>query len=316
MFGPLVFGILVGLGVFLLFGAIWALANRKDPVDERLAEYGSDSAPLRKDSMEAEAPSFRRRLNRLLLNLGLGPNQAELLSQADLPLTAAEFTLIIVGLGSLAFLVGLARFNVWIGLGLAVIGAYLPIFYANSRRKRRKRAFTEQVPQLLTLLVGALRAGYGLSQSIELVIDQIADPAAEELKRVMRTVDLGFPINQALREMAKRIGTEEADMLVTAINIQYTTGGNLAQTLEVIGETVRDRLRIQREIRVLTAQQRITGYVLAALPLGLVVLLFMINPTYMARLFEPGWIRLLPAAALLMQFAGFLVIRRIVDIRV
>ncbi len=315
MVGPLLFGILVALGVVVTFGAIWHFANKQDEVEERLDQYGRKSAFAQLSELEPE-PSARRRINRLLAGLGLGPSQAELLSQADLPLTAAEFTMIVIGAGALGLIFGAFRFHLAVGLALGAFAAYLPIFYARYRRKQRQKAFTEQVPQLLTLLVGALRSGYGLTQSIELVIDQIGDPASTELERVMRTVDLGFPIHQALRQMADRIGTDEADMVVTAINVQYETGGNLAQTLEIIGETVRDRLRIQREIRVLTAQQRITGYILAALPLGLVALLFMINPDYMARLFEPGWIRLLPVAALLMQTAGFLVIRRIVDIQV
>lgn len=116
--------------------------------------------------------------------------------------------------------------------------------------------------------------------------------------------------------MADRVGTDDVDLVVTAINVQYEMGGNLAQTLEIIGETVRDRIRIKREIRVLTAQQRLSGYVLAVLPLILAALLFMLRPQYMSRLFEPGWIRILPVAAVLMMIAGFLVIRRILDIEV
>ena len=227
--------------------------------EAQAAQAGADAFLMKPASGERLLAT----INRLLAGLGLGPSQAELLSQADLPLTAAEFTMIVIGAGALGLIFGAFRFHLAVGLALGAFAAYLPIFYARYRRKQRQKAFTEQVPQLLTLLVGALRSGYGLTQSIELVIDQIGDPASTELERVMRTVDLGFPIHQALRQMADRIGTDEADMVVTAINVQYETGGNLAQTLEIIGETVRDRLRIQREIRVLTAQQRITGYILA-----------------------------------------------------
>jgi len=98
--------------------------------------------------------------------------------------------------------------------------------------------------------------------------------------------------------------------------VQYEMGGNLAQTLDIISETVRDRIRMQREVRVLTAQQRLTGYILAGLPIALAVLLNLINPGYMRELFEPGWIRLVPGVGILMQVVGFLVIRRIVDIEV
>jgi len=133
---------------------------------------------------------------------------------------------------------------------------------------------------------------------------------------VVRAIGLGLSVQEALREMADRVGTDDVDLVVTAINVQYEMGGNLAQTLEIIGETVRDRIRIKREIRVLTAQQRLSGYVLAVLPLILAALLFMLRPQYIGRLFEPGWIRILPVAAVLMMIAGFLVIRRILDIEV
>jgi len=123
-------------------------------------------------------------------------------------------------------------------------------------------------------------------------------------------------VQQALSDMADRVGTDDADLVVTAINVQYEMGGNLAQTLEIIGETIRDRIRIKREIRVLTAQQRLSGYVLAVLPVVLAILLFIMRPEYMSRLFEPGWVRLLPVTAVIMMIAGFLVIRRILDIEV
>lgn len=316
MMGPLVFGLLIAVGVLSLFAAIWYFLDKQDAVDERLAQYGRGAD----FTLVPEAPqrtlSNRQRLNRLIARLGFGSTQAELLNQADLPLTLAEFTILRIGLAASAFLIGFLRWGVIPAVVAAIVGLYVPVLFARYRRDRRRQQFTEQVPQMLSLLVGALRSGYGLTQSINLIVEQIGEPASKELARVLQSVELGYPIQQALQQMANRIGTDEIDMLVTAINIQYETGGNLAETLDVIGETVRDRLRIKREIRVLTAQQRITGYILAVLPLGLMGLLFILNPQYMGRLFEPGWIRLLPALALLMQVAGFLVIRRIVNIEV
>jgi len=172
------------------------------------------------------------------------------------------------------------------------------------------------LPEVLTLLVGGLRAGHGLSQALETIVEQVGPPASTEFGRAMRAVELGLPVQRALNDMAERVGIDDLDLVVTAINVQYEMGGNLAQTLETIGETVRDRIRMLREIRVLTAQQRLTGYVLAAWPLAVAVMLFILSPEYMSRLFQPGWVRLLPIAAVIMQMAGFLVIRRIMDIEV
>ena len=104
----------------------------------------------------------------------------------------------------------------------------------------------------------------------------------------MRAVSLGLPVTRALNEMADRSGSDDLDLVVTAINVQHELGGNLAQTLDIIGETVRDRIRIKREIEVLTAQQRLTGYVLALLPVGLGIILYLMNPEYMKQLFDPG----------------------------
>jgi tight adherence protein B len=149
-----------------------------------------------------------------------------------------------------------------------------------------------------------------------MLVDQIPDPAKTEFARAMRAVRLGMPVQRALRDMAQRVGSDDLDLVVTAITVQYEMGGNLAETLETIGSTVRERIELLREVRVLTAQQRLTGYILAGWPLVMAVLLFMLNPEYVGQLFQPGWIRLLPAAALVMQLIGFVVISRIVDIEV
>ena len=172
------------------------------------------------------------------------------------------------------------------------------------------------LPDVLTLLVGALQAGYGLSQALEALVEQLPAPASTEFARVMRATTLGLPLQQALSQMSQRVPSDDLDLIVTAITVQYEMGGNLAQTLETIGTTVRDRLRMLREIRVMTAQQRLTGYVLAGLPFAVAAGMFLINPNYIGLLFQPGWIRIVPVVAVGMQIVGFLVIRRIVDIEV
>jgi len=256
------------------------------------------------------------RTNRLLARLSFGPRLAAALASADLPLTAAEFALIMLGLGAIGFLLAALRSGPLVGLAVGAALAYLPLLYLNNRRNKRRRAFTEQLPDVLTLLVGALRAGHGLTQAIEMLVDQVPPPASVEFARVMRAVSLGLPVQRALADMAERVDSDDADLVVTAIAVQYEMGGNLAQTLDIISDTVRDRIRMQREVRVLTAQQRLTGYILAGLPIALAIMLNIVNPGYMKELFEPGWIRLVPAIGIVMQVAGFLIIRRIVDIEV
>lgn len=319
MDGALLVSALVALAVVLGFIGVWRLIAVEDPVAQRLERYGDSGVELMSADTDSYGLQRKRRQagsNSLLARLRSGQRLADRLVRADVSLTVTEFTLILVGAAVAGLLLGWLQGNVLVGAGLGAVLAYLPIFWLGLKQKRRQRAITEQLPDLLTLLVGALRAGYGLTQALEMLVDQTAPPTSVELQRVMRAVGLGVPVQRALADMSERVGTDDIELVVTAITVQYDMGGNLAQTLDVISETVRDRIRMKREIRVLTAQQRMTGYILALLPFAVGLGMYVINPIYIRGLFEPGWIRMLPIAALVMQVIGFLVIRRIVDIEV
>jgi tight adherence protein B len=318
MVGPLVVSLLVSVAVLLGFIGVWRVTATQDPVAQRLERYGDTGLEL--EMADSDGYTARRRRGRAgggrLGGLRFSRSLATSLVGADISLRVTEFILIVLGAGLVGFIVGMVRGSVLLGIGLAAIGAYLPIIWLRLRVRRRQRAMTEQLPDFLTLLVGALRAGYGLTQALEMLVEQTPPPTSVELGRVMRAVGLGLPVQQALSDMAERVGTDDVELVVTAVTVQYDMGGNLAETLEVIGETVRDRIRMKREIRVLTAQQRMTGYVLAVLPIAVGFGMYAINPVYFMGLFGPGWIRFLPIAAVVMQVIGFIVIRRIVDIEV
>jgi len=164
--------------------------------------------------------------------------------------------------------------------------------------------------------VGSLRAGYGLQQAIGTLVEQLPPPASDEFRRVARAIELGVPITRALNGLTERITTQDVQLVVTAITVQHEMGGNLAETLDTIGYTVRDRLRMLREIRSLTAQQRLTGYIIGLIPICLAVLITMMNPEYMAPLWQPGMMRIVPVIALIMEGIGFMFIRKIVNIEV
>jgi tight adherence protein B len=318
VYGPLLAGVLVAIAIWLGFMALWQIQRSRDPVGSRLQEYGVAAADVLSPGLEASVTRRRRSwpgLNRLLAGLGAGQRLATLLIRADFPLTAAEYALIMVGIGVAGFVLGGLRAGLLVGLAVGIICGLVPYFYLSIRASRRQRAFTEQLPEVLTLLVGGLRAGYGLSQSMEMLIDNLGPPASTEFQRVMRAVEFGLPIQKGLQEMAERMGSDDFALVTTAVSAQYEMGGNLAQTLETIGDTVRDRLRILREIRVLTAQQRLTGYILAVWPFVVGLAIFLISPEYMRRIFEPGMLWL-PIVTLVLMVLGFFVIRRIVDIEV
>jgi len=311
MNGPLVFGLLVALGVMIGFGAVWRFLYTEDPVEVRLREYGIPGTYSA--GREGARPTWPA-ITRLLVGSSFGPRLAASLSRADLPVTAAELVVIMLGAGAVGLVIGVLRGGLLLGLALGALGTILPLYYMRQRSRRRRDGFVRQLPEVLTLLVGGIRAGFGLAQALDSVAGQVGPPASTELGRAMRAVELGMPVDQALNEMAERVGLDELDLVVTAIVVQHEMGGNLAQTLEVIGETVRDRIRMLRQVRVLTAQQRLSGYVMSILPVALAFIFYLMDPAYILRLFQPGWIRLLPAAAVVLQVVGFLVIRRIVDI--
>jgi tight adherence protein B len=313
---PLVAAILAGSAVFLVFMALWLLIQRRDPVDERLIQYGVAAELAAGQAMGQVGERYPSAVQRFVAGFGLGPQLALALTRADVPLKATEFLGIVILLGIVGFGVGTLRMGVVLGLVIGVALACFPFLALSVRQVRRLRRITQQIPDMLTLVVGGLRAGYGLGQALGLVVERISDPIAGEIGKVMRAVNLGVPLQVALLDASSRIGSDDFHLVVIAINVQIETGGNLAVTLETIGETVRDRLQMLNEIRVLTSQQRFTGYVLGAMPIAVGLILSLINPEYIRDLFAPGWVRVLPISAAFLQILGFAVIQRIVDIEV
>lgn len=316
MSGEAIVAILVGLAIFSLFMSIRQLMPSKDPVEERLREYGLTDYIRSGSRQQEERPERFRILERLAQGFGLAAKWQALLLRANVPLTVGEFTALLLGLCAAGFMIGALRGGPLVGAMIAGVFCFIPFFYMKQRQAKRKQAFAAQLPDVLTLLVGSLRAGYGMSQAIELLAREIPEPAATEFQRVIRSMSLGLPLQKALQLMAERVESDDFNLVVTAITVQYEMGGNLSTILENISSTIRERVRILREVQVLTAQQRMTGNVLAGLPIFLAVALSFISPGYFNPFFEPGWPRILPLIAGGMIAIGFLIIRKIVDIKV
>lgn len=314
MIGALLFGFLVAVVVLIIFLAVGRSLATDEPVDERLAQYGI-TAESDDGAGGGDAPRAKG-LSRAFSGLSASASLSTLLARTDVPMTAAEFALIMIGVAAGGFVLGWWRLGLLPGVAIGLVAGYLPIIYLRSQVAGRRVKFGEQLPDALALLVGALRTGYGLLQAMEMLVSQMPVPMSVELSRVVRLVGLGVPMQRALGEMARRMVSDDLDLVVTAISVQYELGGNLAQTLETITETIRDRVRIKREIRSLTGQQRATAYLLAIMPVATGAILYVINPEYMSRLFEPGLIRILPVGAALMVALGFVVMNKIIAIEV
>jgi tight adherence protein B len=243
------------------------------------------------------------------------------LAQADLKLTLFEFMLAKVFMLSVGIMVGLYLGRggpvqqVVFGLAGIVVGYFSPDWYVKFRFAKRMHDFNNQLGDTISLLANSLRSGYSMLQSMELVAREAADPIGTEFRRVVREVGLGLSIQDALNNLHRRLPSDDLDLLITAINIQYEVGGNLAQILDTISHTIRERVRIKGEIGVLTAQGRVSGYIISALPLVLGIMITIINPTYMNTMWAFPWI-VMPVCGGIMVGAGFLVIRKIVNIEV
>ena len=228
-------------------------------------------------------------------------------------------TLILLSVGTAVALgisaVTLTR-SILVSLPFVIIGAALPTMYVRWRRNRRLSLFEELLPESIDLVGRALRAGHPLSSGFKMAADDGPEPVASELRRVFEEQRFGLPLQDSLLGMADRINLVDVRILVTAILIQREVGGNLAEILDNLSKVVRARFTIRRQIKVYTAQGRMTGYLLALLPFMLFGLLYTINPEYMSVLFTDPIGKILVGVALVMQLAGFFWIRKIVNIEI
>jgi tight adherence protein B len=269
-------------------------------------------------------------LNRVVENRDFGANLARDIARADLKLKPSEFLAIwaasIFGLPLLFILLSLGLPALRSPLALVVaafVGFMLPRFWLGRRKSGRLSSFNKQLPDTITLLANGLRAGSSFLQAVELVVRESRPPISTEFSRVIREVNLGLPFEQAMENMVRRVKSDDLELMATAINIQHTVGGNLAEILDSIAFTIRERVRIKGEIRTLTAQQRLSGYVVGFLPIALAGFLFVAAPNFMSPMFEkPPEALGLPLGVVIlcfggfMMFIGFLFIRKIVDIEV
>jgi tight adherence protein B len=322
----------------ILVIAIGVASSGGSGISDRLERYASTRGGDKKAASTGQGPisdliaqsQALANLNKVVEQRDFGANLARDIARADLKLKPSEFLFIWVastlGIPVLMFIFGFffqALQNPIALLIGALVGFMLPRFWLNRRKNGRLNAFNKQLPDTITLIANALRAGSSFLQAIELVVRESRPPISTEFARVIREVNLGLPFEQALENMVRRVRSDDLELMATAISIQHQVGGNLAEILDSIAYTIRERIRIQGEIRTLTAQQRLSGYVVGFLPIGLAGFLFVAAPGFMDPMFQnPPGILGLPAGVIIlciggfMMFIGFLLIRRIVDIEV
>jgi tight adherence protein B len=317
----LFFAILAAAGAFV---AVAALALPKGAVDSAM-DGGSGTLPLRgqrvytagvRDRIDHSFQGIVERGNRRRLRL-TGLTLAEHLARADIKLRSSEFVMIQLGCLIAFALLGLIRFGFGPQFIIAGVGGYLlPMRYVKFRQRKRLTTINGQLAEMLGLLSNGLKAGFSLPQALDSVARNSAAPMADELGRVTRELSMGTSLDQALHNMVKRVASDDLDLIVTAILIHKSVGGNLARVLENISHTIRQRVHVKGQISALTAQARASGWIISLLPVGVALILYVIAPTYFRVLTtDPVGLALLGIAAVSIVVGNFF-IRRITTIKV
>lgn len=316
--------IIAAVLVFVAVAALILAVSSTSPakrVEARLTrlEPKIESSPV-ENVLRTDSGTFPL-LRSLITGSAWSARIAQELSQAGWGLKVSEYLLIrmFVGaaLGLGALLVGsVSPGGLLIALILGAVGFMIPTLVLQYYRSRRQRAINGQLAEMLSLLSNSLRSGFAFTQAVELAAKQLGPPITRELERFLHDISLGAPTDVALQQMADRTGSYDIDMMVSSIMIQRNTGGNLSEILDNVADTIRERERLQGEIRALTSSQRFTGLVLSVYPLFLGAVFFALAPNTWKILFEAELGRILLIAAAGLQIMGMITIRRILALEV
>lgn len=308
----------------LILGVSFLFMRRRSKTVERLmmaqlaaAVAGSNPGDVDLSILRDQALSNIGPLQRLLLHFRMGGKLRRLLEQADVRMRPGT---LVLGIGVFAltgFLLGYAlRFGVLVALLAGMLAAFLPVLIVMRIRSRRVRRFEAQFPDAIDLLSRAIRAGHAFNTGIKMIADEIPEPVGKEFQRVFEEQNFGLPMKTALMNLLERVKLLDLRLFVVAVLIQRQSGGNLAELLAKIAHTIRERFRIFRQLKVHTAQAKLTGIILMCLPPVMGGVTLALNFEYMKIIFQDPWgIRLLIAAGVL-QLIGLVWIRKIVNIQV
>lgn len=303
--------------ILIIVGIVVTSSSESALVEKRLGRFLEEGKEAEKEEKTSYVTDW---VDKRVAKSSFGDKIARDLARADLKFKVAEYFALIViatlGLGFLTWLIGGTNPVSFI-IG-AVVGFFLPNFYVKSQQRKRLVRFNEQLPDMINLMVNGLRAGYSTMQAMEAVSKELPPPISDEFRRVVQEMQIGIPMERALEHLLRRIPSDDLDFMVTAINVQREVGGNLAEILDTISYTIRERVRIKGEIRVLTAQVRTSGTILSLIPIFLVIFIWFIDRKYIESIFSKGLgigLCVLGAAGILIGL-GYFVMMKIADIEV
>ena len=304
--------------ILLIIGMVVTTSREQTLVDERLNQYLGDQ--VTSVEREAQRTAITDWVSKRVERTSIGDKISQNLARADMKLKVGEyFALIVIAvilIGGLAWLIG-GRNIISFLIG-AVIGVLAPGFYVSRQKARRLTKFNEQLADMLNLMVNGLRAGYSTLQAMEAISKELPAPISEEFRRVVQEMQIGISMEGALANLLRRIPSDDLDFVVTAINVQREVGGNLSEILETISFTIRERVKIKGDIRVITSQVRMSGTVISLLPIFLAVVLWFLNPKYLMSFLDAGPLCAVIAAVVIVALIsiGFTIMMKIADIEV
>lgn len=313
--------LLGGLLVFVVMLALLEYFSRdKTQIQQKVRRYTGHILVAN----NAEANEYLSGFWKFIRYLGLKVRdipQAKLLEfkmqQAGIPLLGSEFfvllTMVIVSAGTFGLMLTVA---LGYALCISVLAGLSSLFYVNIRISRRQQDFSNQLGDALAMLANSMRSGFSFLQAMDLIAGEMKPPLSVEFFKTLAEIRLGTDVDTALLNMGKRMKSTDLDLVITAVLIQRQVGGNLAHILNTIAATINERIKMKREIKTLTAQGRLSGWILGLLPAAVALLAVIVDPGYMRPFIDEPIGRMALAGVISWQFLGFLIIRKIVTIDV
>lgn len=288
--------LLIGLVIILILvvvGIFISSSSERGMMEERLGKYLEQDGDAKLQMQKETSTAFGEWVNKRVEKSSFGETIAKQLARADMKFRPGEFVafllILAVALAGMAYFLGGTNTTTRsISALIGGIGGFVvPLIYLRSQQGVRLTKFNQQLPDMLNLMVNGLRAGYSTMQAMEAISKELPPPISEEFRRVVQEMQLGVSMDKALDNLLRRIPSEDLDFVVTAMNVQREVGGPLAEILDTISYTIRERIRIKGEIRVMTSQVVMSGRILSLVPFGVFILLWFINQSYMGEFFTP-----------------------------
>lgn len=314
----ILFTLLVGAGVaMVIIGAYHHLSEAVDTIEKRLGRYAGMRPSEIRDEVVKKTTHLSKTVNTFVNRQSFADRLRDDLQRADLKLTPGEFLFLRLGAVMIACLIAFILFqNFLIAFGAGVLGFFAVGFWLGHRKKARERRFNELLGDAVIMMSSGLRAGYSMMQALKTVSREMSAPINDEFHRVTMEVGVGISVEDALNHLVKRVKSVDLELMTIAMNVQREVGGNLAEILDTIAATIRERQELRGEVKTLTAQGRISAYIICALPVFLAVAMYFMNRAYVSVLWTTPAGYFMLAVAVTMMVIGFFVTRKVASVEV